>query len=573
MKIRFRDNWGIICIASFLMVTLIYVIANGENIYLPVHDYLDCHPAYMKMLQDNDLFWKLDGTVPMLHGVSRNLFYSDLKAYTWLFMIFPTFVAIVAGWYAQIIIATIGFYCLARTVYGENLKDKNLVLLCGFVYGIIPSYIPCAFAFASLPFLMTLLIKLYKKFDWRYLVGLFIYPVFSDFSMMGIFVCGYILLFFIICWLIRKKVLWRIVGGLISLSFGYIITEWRLFYSMLFSTEPSIRTEFASSDVGLWKMLMNVLNGFVRGQYHAGDLHMYVVFPVCILYFIYLNVKYIREHKWNCIAKDKYNWIIFLLVLNSVIYGIDTLKGFRGVVATIISPLEGFQFGRALWLNPFLWYFSFMIVLYRLPWQKIKYVVLFCAFCVLCLYNETYNCLYQNIFPIAYEMIKGEEYPGLTYAEFYSEELFDKILEDLDYNGEWSIAYGMHPSVIEYNGISSIDGYSSVYPLEYKKQFRQLIAPELEIDGNNAEYFDTWGGRAYVFSNEVDDNSGRNMEITQSTLIIDKDVFREMGGKYVFSRVAITNTDELELDEIGVYTDESSPYKIYVYKMETGLSE
>ena len=31
MTIRFKDNWGIICIASFLMVTLIYVIVNAEK--------------------------------------------------------------------------------------------------------------------------------------------------------------------------------------------------------------------------------------------------------------------------------------------------------------------------------------------------------------------------------------------------------------------------------------------------------------------------------------------------------------------------------------------------------------
>lgn len=567
MKIRFRDNWGIICITSFLMVTLIYVIVNGENIYLPVHDYLDSHPAYMKMLQDNDLFCKIDATVPMLHGISRNFFYSDLKAYTWLFMIMPTFPAIVAGWYVHIIIATIGFYCLARTVYGENLKDKNLVLLCGFVYGIIPSYIPCAFAFASLPLLMALLIKLYKKFDWRYLLGLFIYPVFSDLPMMGIFVCGYILLFFIIYWFVRKKALWRMIGGLISLSFGYIITEWRLFYSMLFSAEPSIRTEFASPDASIWEMLTTIMDGFVRGQYHAGDLHMYVVFPVCISYFVYINAKYIRMRKWNCITKDKYNWIIFLLVLNSVIYGLDMLKGFKNFVATIIPPLDGFGFERAIWLNPFLWYFAFMIVLHKISGKKIKYVILFCAFCVLCLCNEMYNCLYQNIFPIAYEMIKGKDYILLTYGEFYSEELFDKILEDIDYNGEWSIAFGMHPSVLEYNGISSIDGYSTLYSLSYKRQFRQLIAPELEINEDRANYFDTWGGRAYIFSSEVGYDATKNI-VSEAKMYIDKEIFREIGGKYVFSRVAVTNADELELDEIGVYTDDLSPYTIYVYEMK-----
>ena len=52
--------------------------------------------------------------------------------------------------------------------------------------------------------------------------------------------------------------------------------------------------------------------------------------------------------------------------------------------------------------------------------------------------------------------------------------------EDIGYEGEWSAAYGLHPAVLEYNGIATLDGYLGFYPQSYKEDFRRIIAPALE---------------------------------------------------------------------------------------------
>ena len=49
-------------------------------------------------------------------------------------------------------------------------------------------------------------------------------------------------------------------------------------------------------------------------------------------------------------------------------------------------------------------------------------------------------------------------------------------------------------------------------------------------------------------------------------LYINGDVFREMGGRYIFSRIEISNANELGLKLKGEYTHESSPYIIFVYE-------
>lgn len=117
-----------------------------------------------------------------------------------------------------------------------------------------------------------------------------------------------------------------------------------------------------------------------------------------------------------------------------------------------------------------------------------------------------------------------------------------------------------------YNNISTLDGYLSSYPLAYKRQFHKLIAPDLAVDSKNKEYYETYSAQAYVFSNEISYEPLRQMEVESANMLIDPEVFKEMDGKYVFSRVALLNADELGLECLGKYTNENTPYTIWVYK-------
>lgn len=60
----------------------------------------------------------------------------------------------------------------------------------------------------------------------------------------------------------------------------------------------------------------------------------------------------------------------------------------------------------------------------------------------------------------------------MSYREYFSTELFDKIKEEIGYEGEKAVAYGLDPGVLAYNGISTLDGVLSYYPLSYKEAFR-----------------------------------------------------------------------------------------------------
>ena len=449
----------------------------------------------------------------------------------------------------------------------NNKENFNLIAISGFLYGILPTLPSCALEFASIPFLLGTLILFYRNSELKYLFRLFLYPFFSRFAVFGIFFCGYLLLFFFINWGVKKKPCWKMLIALLTLSAGYIFTEWRLFYIMLFSGEKNIHLMFSKQYLSVFEALQNSFNVFVYGQYHCGSLHTYIVLPVCLIFFVYINYIYIKNHALKKIFIDKFNWIMVWIILNCIIYGLAETEELWRLIDIIIPQLKGFGFERAIWMNPFLWYLAFMIVICRISKDIIKYFLLFLAFCILCLKPSMYNHIYLNLRSIAYEFFEGEKTNELTYGEFYSVNLFEKIKKNIGYDGEWSIAFGMHPAVLEYNGIATLDGYLSYYPSYYHSQFRKLIEPQLNIDEANANYYDRWGGRAYIFSDVVSTDPVKKMNVDSSVLNIDPDVFRELEGKYIFSRVAITNALDLGIKEVGVYGSEDSPYTIYVYEL------
>ncbi|MFI3215128.1 MAG: DUF6044 family protein, partial [Eubacteriales bacterium] len=158
-----------------------------------------------------------------------------------------------------------------------------------------------------------------------------------------------------------------------------------------------------------------------------------------------------------------------------------------------------------------------------------------------------------------------------NFEEFYSVELFDMMKEDMDYTSENAVAYGIHPAVLHYNGITTLDGYLGLYTQEYKEEFRKIIAPALEQSEEFRLYFDDWGARAYIYSGAGENtyNPLRNLDVGDTNLYIDVDAFTNLGGTYIFSRIELSNATDLGLELVKAYENrEVSPYIIYVYQVK-----
>lgn len=564
--------WYYLLVLFFLIGEAVLFFALGENIYVSMHDNLDLHVADYHILSETGTFFSHNVKLPLLNGINRDYFASEFSLYSLLYFVLPTCTAYVTGLLLKTVIALISVILLAKDILKENYpKYECIVVLTGLAFGMLPLYPTFSFPFVSLPFVILLLRRIYRKPQISMYILLFLYPLLSYFTFFGIFILGYLLLAILILWIRDKKLSVPLLIGLAVLSAGFITFEYRLFGIMLFDQTPTIRETMVQGSYSAKEVLGAVWETFTIGVFHADAVHTLFVLPVCMIYLVWLNLGYIKKKAYKAMRGDLFNLTILFILFNCIIYGLYYVEGLRTFIETLVPPLKGFQFTRTVFFNPFLWYFALFILLKRLYDKNRKrtaQIIGLISIAVILFSGTKYNDLYSTGFNYAYRLLKQTPSNSLTYKEFYSEELFKDIMEDIDYNGEKAVAYGMHPAVLEYSGIFTLDGCLSYYPQEYKEQFRTIIVPALDRVESFRVYYDDWGARAYLFAG-VDENVYepiRNLEISDSNLYIDGDAFRDLGGTYIFSRLAVSNGNELGLQLRGTYTHPDSPYTIYLYE-------
>lgn len=506
-------------------------------------------------------------------------------------------------------------------------RYRPIAVVCGLIYGLLPLFPAYGIAFASIPLVIYLLRRIYRgeapwgrsgkvaedgvrksassvasgKGQRGWMLScllLFFYPLLSYFSYFGIFILGYLVLAIVILWVrdaVRGKKAetasgeaglneekkgglfrffsWRLLVALAVLSAGYIVFEYRLFGEMLLSSVETMRGTMAEDNFTAGQIVKTIWEVFSQAIFHAQPSHTRFLLPLCLLFFAYRIICFIRQGQPKRILTDSFCLVLYFIVGNCLVYGFYYWGGLRELFETLIPPLEGFQFNRTVFFNPFLWYAAlFLLVKYLYDRRKkwLGNLLLVISLAVVVITPAVYNDFYYTCYYHAYRIVKGVEVENLNYREFFSEDLFDEIKEDIGYDGEYSIAYGMHPAVLSYNGISTLDGYLGFYPQAYKEAFGAMIAPATERVEEWDTYFWDWGARAYIFSGSGENtwNPVRTMQVSDDTLYIDADVFRELGGKYLFSRIEIGNGPELGFTLVGTYSGEGSPYTIYVYEQE-----
>lgn len=569
-------NWYLLFVGGLLFLQAAVFLIFRENSYLAVHDNLDLFVTQLKIMKNTDTFFAQDAVLPMLGGISRDTFGSEFSLYNILFYLLPNFWAYMTGYALKIIIGIFSFCLLAKDVYGEKYHTyRPLVWVIATAFALIPVFPAYGICFASIPLIAFLLRRIYLQPDKWLFLGVFLYPLVSYFSYFGFFILAYIVCAVIILWIKDKKFPKWIALSCVVLAAGYMVFEYRLFKEMLFSDTVTIRSSMVEASFSFIENMQSMWDAFAHTIFHAQDSHFYLVFPVCLVGIVLINIGYIRKKEWKGILTDPCNLILCFLIFNVLIYGTYYWEEFRNFVFTLIPQLDGFQFNRTLFFNSFLWYALFFLLLKRLydtqknRWIWMANVLAAMAALIVMFMPQTYNDFYSTCYYHAYEIIKQTEARDLNYREFFSEELFEEIKEDIDYDEEWAVAYGMHPAVLEFNGIATLDGYLGFYEQEYKEDFRKVIAPALETNEWARNYYDDWGARAYIYCSSGENSyiPYRNLELSDESLGIDPEALKALDGKYIFSRIKISNQEELGLHLKGTYSNETSPYVIYLYEL------
>ena len=586
--------WFLFPIAGFLLLMAGVFFGYGQRSYIGVHDNMDLFLAQFQMLKNTGTFWKHGVDAPFLGGVSRDNLPSELSLYSVLFMIFPTYTAYVLGLICKVLLGMFSFRLLAAQLFPEKyLSYRPVVYMIGFAYGIIWFFPAFGFAFASIPLCVWILLKLYRgrgKRWYGWYAALFAYPLVSYFSYHGIFILGYLVL--AVIWLACRtlsagkraareravdderdwKPVLRLTAAVFVLAAGYVVCEYRLFGQMLFSDEVTIRSSMVNASLPVPEIIKEIGQVFREGIFHVDGVHGKVALPVCAVYFVVNNGRYLWKKQWRQICRDPFNLVMGFLLFNCVVYGLYDFEPLRSFVERLVPPLEGWQFNRTIFFNPFLWYGALFLVLIRLYdaglWQMWLANGIVCLAVLAVILTPTrYNDLYHTCYNRAYEYFHGTEVDELTYGQFYGEALFEEIKEGIGYQGEWAAAYGFHPAVLEYNGIATLDGYLGFYSQQYKEDFRKIIAPALSRVEATRIYYDDWGARAYLYSGTDLSivSATKTVYATDDTIYIDTEAFRELGGTYIFSRIRLANAEQADLELTGEYGAADGSMTIYVY--------
>ncbi len=558
---------------------LLFLIFRGSS-YLQVHDNLDLFVAHYSALKKHGLWFAQNADVPIIHGVSRDLFGSEFTFYNLLYIILPPLWAYFAGYALKVFLGIFSVRLLAKDVLGQKYDScRGIILVCGCAYGLVPVFPAYGPAFTSIPILIFLLrrLYLYKEKNIKKLLPLyaavFCYPFISYFSYHGFFILAWMCIVTVVLLIKDKRFPLKLFAAVIVLSLGYVCFEYRLFREMLFGDTLTIRNSMVHASLSFGEMLKAMWEMFFGADFHEQDSHTYLIFWITLAALIIVNVRYIRRKEKEKILKDPLNLIFIMIVVNNIIYGLYMFRPFWSTVESIMPKLTGFNYGRTTFLNPCLWYLELTVICVRL-WhfnklnsRRLSGIIAAAALLAVMLIPQMYNDFYYTVYNQAYRLIKHKDTDYLNYDEFYSAELFESIKQDIGYSGEWSAAFGLHPAVLDYNGFSTIDGYLGMYSQEYKDTWTKLTAPAMAGSPSLAQYYNDWGARVWLCS-ASDENSyvhSRAVSFNDHRLLIDMDVLHELDCRYIFSRVEISNASDLGISLLNSYTGHGSPYTIFVY--------
>ena len=583
-------HWYKLIVAAAILMELVVFLFYGEESYIQIHDNLDLFIPHFRMMELNDAWFKHGVTLPMLHGINRDLLGSEFLLYNVLYEIFEPFTAYITGYFLKLIIGTGSFILLFRDVYREEYKDNRMappiIWLVGFSYSLIPVFPTYGIAFTSIPLIVLLIRRLYfatdKKTIALLLTGIFLYPILSYFSYFGFFILCLYALFILFIMIRDRKLHLRMILGAATLSVGYIVFEYRLFASMLLDDTVTIRSTMERADLSLSEALLSGLRELTGASFHNQDSHGILIIFIAAIGLIVINAHYIKSRQIGLVLKDPVNLNALLIIFNCLIFGLCSYVPFRGLLEFLLPPLKGFDFSRFAFLNPFLWYTLTALIILRLikvpdpentivsTGRKMGATALSLALLmVVMLWPQVYNDFYYTVYNQAYIAIKEKDTSTLNYREFYSEPLFDRLKQDVGIGeDDWCVAYGLHPGVLIYNGIPTLDGYLGMYPQEYKDIWCEIEEPAFAGSPSLKEYYTTRGARVCIYSGSDENTYAplRKLELNDRSLKVNYEPLKALGLKYIISRVEFDNSYEYPLSPVGEYTDESSPYTIYVYE-------
>ncbi|MED4204699.1 DUF6044 family protein [Neobacillus mesonae] len=526
-----------------------------ENAHIRVHDNLDSNLAWYKVLaRSGELFGGVNGAIPqIINGLlSRNAFGTEYSVIVWLYAIFPTMVAYGFSQALTRVVAFFGMYLLLKKHLLPGERWITLNVAASLAFALTPFWPSGMLSTLGMPLALWAFLNIRNGEGTLkdYLV-LTLLPLYSSIVLGFFFFLSAMAVFWLVDLLKGKGWNFRFLFSIAYMSFVYMVVEYRLLYSFLFKGEPNSRDEYFHAELPLWRVARLTLKNYVFGHTHVMTVHTLFILPATLIaiYFVFSKKLWKQEKLF-----------VFLFTLNFVLslwYAFWFYEGWLPLTKKF-HFMDTFNFARYHFLRPLVIYASFalalkIISLQGFSWSKTAKWLAVMQILLLGLFND--EIIYQK---------------KPSVKQFYAEELFQEIKEHIALpQEEYRVAsIGIHPAIAQYNGFYTLDTYNNFYPLSYKHEFRKIIEQELAKNKTIRKYFDKWGGRCYIFTAQL----GKRYMIKKDSkrhlrdLQLNTDVFKELGGIFIFSALPIDNAEENQLTLEKVFVSKLSAWKIYLYK-------
>lgn len=475
----------------------------------------------------------------------------------------------------------IGMYLLVRETAGE----KWVAALTAFLYSCIPFLSVYGLSEFGIPLLFWCAIQV-KKGKHQIVAFLYIilYALSSSLVLVGFGLLGAGLIWILFTFIsdrragkADKKSILRLTVSWFLLLVIYLAENLRLLGELFGSQEAFVthKSEYVLSPRPFFEVFWDSL---MNGTQHGNGYHklllvgtLVAVIIGCIRMFSSKKEASIRPLLMT--ISFCFSWNLFFAFLSaawSSDLGIN--------LHSRLSFLGTVQLNRMLWIAPCLWYLAAacgLTIIYRLYQIRFRYI--FCLLPVTAAFGATALwTLYSGEFKPNLHKLLNPDYEMISYKDYYAIGVMEQVQAFLDtYTGKSVDEYrvvslGIDPAAALYHGFYCLDGYSNNYSLDYKKQFREIISPELDKNAYLTQYYDNWGNRCYLFSAECPgyytiEKHGfyfQNYQINTGALY-------EMGGRYLLSAAWIQNAAEQGLSLLNEtpFETEDSYYYIYVYEV------
>lgn len=547
-----------IAIVIVLLWVLPYFVLN-EDAHMRVHDNLDSNLGWYEVMKDNGIaFSPLHTPVEQIMNgeFSRDTYYSEYYAMVFLFQLFPPVIAYGLSQAITHFVAFLGMYLLLKKyVMKEEHKNAYLITIgVALAFSLTPYWPSGMLSILGMPLALWSMMNIKKgERNWKDAAVLTIIPFFSTFVIGFFYFLAAMGMFWLYDCIKNRKGNWAFFIAIIYMIFIYLAIDYRLVFSMIapLSDELTNRDVFYQSKLNFVQTLKLVVKNYVISHNQDRTIHQFIILPLTLYGLISVLLKktwkenklYVGLHLLNIVLSTWYAFWFF--------EGWQPLKEKFGI-------LTSFNFARFHYLRPMIIYTLFALTL-KMIWKngyfgrKLVSVLIIGQLLILVPTNE--QIMYKN---------------QPSYKEYFAEEQFTDIKEfigkPLDQYRVVSI--GIHPNVAQYNGMYTLDSYSNIYPLTYKLQFRKIIEPELNKNKALRNYYDDWGGRCYIFVDEL----GKYYQYSKQSdkeinhLQLNVEALKEMGGQYILSALPINNAEETNLEFMKDFESKESNWHIYLYK-------